>query len=151
MTAGPPPIIPAGEVLPPMDAAGERGRRTGGRSGRRGPSARKESADRFCVLNTFVDGTAGTLQRAEVLVWLVLYRDTRDGTARPSHADIARRAGVSRRTVVRAVARLLRRKLLVLVYRGGLNRGPSVYRVRATAGGRTGDTGVTSTGDISVP
>ncbi|MDB5297245.1 MAG: transcriptional regulator [Phycisphaerales bacterium] len=82
------------------------------------------------MLNAFVDRTAGTLPRAEALVWLVLYRDTRDGTARTSHADLARRAGVSRRSVVRAVAGLLRQKLLVRTYRGGLNRGVSAYRVR---------------------
>ena len=32
------------------------------------------------------------------MVWLVLYRDTKDGVAKTSQADIARRAGISVRT-----------------------------------------------------
>jgi DNA-binding GntR family transcriptional regulator len=60
---------------------------------------------------------------------LVLYRDTKNGTARTSITDIARRAGSSRRTVLRAVANLVRRRLLQVVHRGGLGRGTSVYRV----------------------
>jgi DNA-binding MarR family transcriptional regulator len=82
------------------------------------------------VLNAFVDFTAGTLTRAEVLVWLILYRDTkRDGTARTSQADLARRAGVNLATVKRAVVGLRRRRLVTRVAKGNLRRGPSVYRV----------------------
>jgi hypothetical protein len=70
------------------------------------------------------------LSRAEVAVWLVLYRDTkRGGTARASLADIARRAGIARQTASRAVGKLVRRKMLQVPRRGGLNRGPSEYRV----------------------
>jgi len=79
-----------------------------------------------------VDVTAGTLNRAELLAWLILYRDTKaDGLARTSQADLARRAGVNVRTAKRAVLTLCRRGLLTVVFRGNLRRGPSVYRVRA--------------------
>jgi DNA-binding MarR family transcriptional regulator len=91
---------------------------------------RRNTADRFAVLNAFVDFTMQELSRAEALVWLVLYRDTKDGTARTSQTDIARRAGVNVRTVKRAIAGLHRRGLLVLVHRGSLRRGPSTYRLR---------------------
>jgi DNA-binding MarR family transcriptional regulator len=82
------------------------------------------------VLNAFVDGSMAGLSRSETAVWLVLYRDCRDGTARTGMADIARRAGCDKRTVVRAVHRLERYGLVQVVRRGGLGRGPSVYRVR---------------------
>lgn len=94
-----------------------------------GPAASRRTADRFATLNGFVDFTAGTLNRAALLVWLVLYRDTRDGTAATSQTDIARRTGLCRRTVVSALQRLEAAGLLKRVYRGGLRRGTSRYRV----------------------
>lgn len=70
------------------------------------------------------------LSRGELAVWLSLYRDTkRDGTARASLDDLARRGGMDRQTASRAVGRLERRKMLQVIQRGGLNRGPSSYRV----------------------
>jgi len=83
-----------------------------------------------------VDYTLAGLDRSAMAVWMVLYRDTKDGIARTGQTDIARRAGIGRRTVVRAVNRLEKQGLLVRVHRGGLNRGTSSYRVLplATAG-----------------
>ena len=69
------------------------------------------------------------LTRNEIAVWLVLYRDSRDEIARTSQMDIARRAGVTDRTVRNVMRKLERRGLLKIVYRGGLNSGPSRYRV----------------------
>jgi AraC-like DNA-binding protein len=96
------------------------------------PNAKgKAVAQRFKVLNTFIDFTMRELGRAALAVWLVLYRDTKDGIAQTSQADIARRAGLSERHVRRVVSRLVRVGLLVLVHRGGLRHGPSKYRVMA--------------------
>ena len=92
-------------------------------------ASRKKTADRFRLLNAFVDFAAGELSRAELLVWLILYRDTRDGVARTSQAYIARRAGCSDRTVRRTLEQLRRRGLLTVAYQGGIKRGPSAYRV----------------------
>ncbi len=92
-------------------------------------TAGRKAADRFAVLNNFVDFTAGTLNRGELLTWLVLYRDTKDGTAATSQADLARRTGLCRRTVVFALERLEAAGLLKRVHRGGLRRGTSRYRV----------------------
>jgi DNA-binding MarR family transcriptional regulator len=61
---------------------------------------------------------------------LVLYRDSRDGIARTGQTDIARRAGINRRTVYRALRRLEGRGLVKIVYARGLGRGLSRYRVR---------------------
>jgi hypothetical protein len=104
-------------------------KRHGGKAKRK--PTRRRTADRFAVLNAFVDFALGGLTRNEIAVWLVLYRDTKpDGTARRSQADLARRAGTSDRTVRRALKRLETAGLLKVVYRGGFRRGQSRYRVR---------------------
>ena len=91
--------------------------------------SRRKKADRFKVLNTFVDFGLVGLKRNEVAVWLVLYRDSRDGIARTGQTDIARRIGASPRTVIRSLSKLESRGLIQIVHRGGLNRGVSAYRV----------------------
>ena len=90
---------------------------------------KRATGDRFATINSFVDFTLGSLTRNEMAVWLVLWRDTKDGTARTSQTDIARRAGIGRRTVVRIIDKLASKGLLRVVHRGGLNRGMNVYRV----------------------
>ena len=104
---------------------------TNGRAATAGRKTSKRAAAlRFQILNAFVDGGMADLTRAEIAVWLVLYRDTRpDGTARTSLDDLARRGGMDRQTASRAVGRLERRNMLRVIRRGGLNLGPSVYRV----------------------
>jgi len=99
------------------------------RDGERG-KAKGKTGERFAVLNSFVDFALAELSRAEIAVWLVLYRDTRDGTARTSYDGLARRAGLNRRTVGRALRQLERRRLVKVVHRGGLRQGVSRYRVR---------------------
>ena len=128
-----PRIIPVGGEPPPMtspSAPPSNGRpHRGGAKGT--PAGGKAKArERFAVLNDFVDFTLPDLSRAEIAVWLVLYRDTRGGTARTSYDDLARRAGCDRRNVGRALRRLERLGLLKVVHRGGLRRGVSRYRVR---------------------
>jgi hypothetical protein len=93
-------------------------------------TSKRRSRLRFEILNAFVDSGMVGLSRAELVAWIAVYRDTgRDGTARVSLADLARRGGMDRRTAHRAVGRLARRKMLQVIRPGGLNRGPSVYRV----------------------
>lgn len=129
-----PRVIPVGGEPPPMDprparASNGRQRNQGGG----GDKPKRKTGERFAVLNAFVDFTLADLSRAEIVVWLVLYRDTRDGTARTSYDDLARRAGCNRRNVGREVRRLEQRGLLKVVHRGGLGRGVSRYRVRGLA------------------
>src|SRR4051794_710779 len=114
------PLLRGCDVLPAMEGSDPRPPRQKGRAG---------TAGRFAVLNTFVDFTLRHLSRAEAGVWLVLYRDTKDGVARTSQADIAARVGTTPRHVRRAVSRLVAVGLLVVVRRGGLAKGPSRYRV----------------------
>jgi hypothetical protein len=81
------------------------------------------------VLNGFVDGTVAPLCRGDIVVWLVLYRDERGGVSKTSQASIATRAGMSVRGVKLALKRLQRKGLLKQIFQGGINRGPSLYRV----------------------
>jgi hypothetical protein len=127
-----PPIIAVGEEPPPMEGSspGPSSRPHRGKPKGKPVVAKAKAGERFVVLNAFVDFALSDLRRAEIAVWLVLYRDTRDGTARTSYDDIARRAGLNRRNVGRALRGLERRGLLKVVHRGGLRRGASRYRVR---------------------
>lgn len=129
-----PPILPGCDVLPPMNSSKGSHRphkadqETEGKA--KGALARRKTADRFAVLNVFVDFTLAGLNRNEIAVWLLLYRDTKGGTARTSQADLARRAGIAVRTVRYALRRLVAKGLLRVVRRGGIGRGPSTYHVR---------------------
>ncbi len=114
------PVLPGCSVLPPMETVAKMNGK---------PKGKRQTAERFAVLNAFVDVTAGELSRSEIMVWLVLYRDTKNGTARTSQADIARRGGLSVRSVAAAIGKLRGRGLLSVVRRGGLQCGPSTYRV----------------------
>jgi hypothetical protein len=91
---------------------------------------RKPRADgRFQTLNTFVDFSMAELKRADLVVWLTLYRDSRDGVARTSQAQIAKRGGLTVRAVKVAVAKLAKVGLLKVVHQGGQERGISRYQV----------------------
>jgi len=125
-----PPILEGCDVLPPMERPKGQGHRTAKVEGKGKPKGRRGRAgDRFKVINTFADFAMRELNRAQIAVWVLLWRDTRDGLARTSQADLARRAGVSERTVGRAVRTLHRAGLLTVVHRGGPLKGPSTYRV----------------------
>jgi DNA-binding transcriptional ArsR family regulator len=129
----PPRIIPVGGELPPMESPSAPP--PNGRPHRDEPKGKPvggkvKARERFAVLNAFVDFTLAGLSRGEIAVWLILYRDTREGTARTSYDDLARRAGMNRRNVGRALRRLERLRLLRVVHRGGLRRGVSRYRCR---------------------
>ena len=127
-------VLPPGAVLPPMATADAKvvdtrqASRKGGKRPARGP---KQHSGRFALLNAFVDGVMGSLPRAAALVWLALFRDTKpDGLARTGTADLARRVGCDPSSVKRAVRLLVNGGHLEVVRRGGLGRGPSIYRVK---------------------
>ena len=68
-------------------------------------TTRRVARLRFEMLNALVDTGLADLSRAELAVRLILYRDTkRDGTARASLDDLARRRGMNRQTASRASA-----------------------------------------------
>jgi hypothetical protein len=127
-----PRIIPVGGELPAMEPHSERSRKPapGKASEPKGKVSKRPAGERFRVLNNFVDFTLVELSRAEIAVWLILYRDTRDGTARTGMTDLARRAGCAKRNAVRSVKRLEELGLLKVIHRGGFRRGVSRYRVK---------------------
>lgn len=130
---GEPQPTPVGQDPPPLRPPRAcNGQTPAGHQGKaKGKPSRRKTADRFAVVNAFLDFTAGGLSRGTALTWLVLWRDTKpDGTARTSVANLARRIGANPSTVKRAVAALVQAGLLTVVYRGSLRRGPSAYRVR---------------------
>jgi hypothetical protein len=85
---------------------------------------------RWALLNGIVDGKLRELGDAETRVWLVLYRDERDGLARTGMTDIARRAGLSRRGVVKAVKGLKARGIIEVTARGTIAGMPNTYRLK---------------------
>ena len=128
--------LPGCSTLPPMNPPTSKATTTGSdhqTGGANEPSGKARTGERFRVLNTFVDFALADLTRAAIAVWLILFRDTRDGTARTGIADIARRAGCNRSTAFRALRELEGRELVKVVYRGGLGKGISRYRVHALA------------------
>jgi len=93
---------------------------------------REEGRDRqrWATLNSFVDAVLADASEAEVRVWLVIYRDVKPGgLARVGMTDIARRAGMSRRGVVKAIKGLKRRRLIEVATRGSINGTPNAYRL----------------------
>jgi hypothetical protein len=117
-------ILPGCSVLPPITG-------TTGPGGTEAIVTKERSRrGRFEEINAFVDFTIRGLNRTEIAVWLMLWRDTKpDGIAKTSQSDLARRAGATERTVRRAIRRLTALGLLRVVHAGGLRRGPSHYRV----------------------
>ena len=91
----------------------------------------KRDANRWKELNMFIDITMRDLTPAQTAVWLTLFRDERKGVSKSAQADIARRCGLSRESVSRAIAELGRRGLVQTLHQGGLNQGLSWYRVTA--------------------
>ena len=132
-TNGRPPVLPGCSVLPPMEPRPVRPASIA--NGKAGSKSKRTAAtsNRFGELNAFVDCSMADLSRAELGTWLVLWRDTKQGTVRTSMADVARRIGASKRAVVDAVSGLEKRGLLIVVYRGGMRRGMNVYRVHPLA------------------
>jgi hypothetical protein len=110
-------IIPAGTVLAPLEP--ESDEKPPSTLTRREPR-RPKTGDRFGEINAFVDLTLRALTRTEGFVWLVLWRDSRNGLSRTSYASLARTCGCRRATVALAL-RSLR----------GKGRGASVYRLRS--------------------
>jgi hypothetical protein len=129
-----PRIIPVGQEPPPMEgpapapSASGRQRHQGRHGGK--PKGKRASAGRFQCINAFIDVTMGLLTPAERAAWLVLWRDTKpNGLATTSQMSMARRAGVSDRSIRTALRGLEQRGLVTEVHRGSLRRGASIYRV----------------------
>ena len=120
----PPMVTPL--TTPPVTSAKpvSEGRRNGSRR-----STSKGSGQRFKMLNDFVDITMQQLTPRQAAVWLCLFRDSRNGTASAAQSYIALRCGLQRPTVSTTIGELEDLGLVVIIHRGGINRGLSRYRV----------------------
>jgi DNA-binding transcriptional ArsR family regulator len=120
-------VIPPGVVLAPENPE----RPDSPEPRRRARPPAKATSDRFSSINAFVDDTMRDLSRAEALIWITLWRDTRDGVATTSYSRLEKRAGVNRSTVTRSLRSLRERGLVEVVRQGSQRRGASTYRVVA--------------------
>ena len=125
-------VLTGCSTLPPMEPPRPR-QGTSTSKGSEKPKRTAVTSNRFGELNAFVDCSMADLTRAEALTWLVLWRDTKNGTVRTSARDIARRIGASREAVTTALAKLRKCGLLRLVHQGGMVGGVSVYHVEPLA------------------
>lgn len=91
----------------------------------------KATGQRFQSINDFVDATMQKLKPTAALAWIVLWRDARNGIARTSQSDIARRVGVSRKTAMRAIAELEAASIVKRVVKGNSFKQCSAYEVYA--------------------
>lgn len=130
-------VIPPGTVLLPESPEAEPDAASRPKTRQK---RRQASSGRFESINIFVDEVMAGLSRAEALVWLALWRDTRNGRACTSYLRLAHRLGANRATVYRAIKRLKAKGLIRVVRKGGIGRGPSVYQITATEHGCTGAT-----------
>ena len=81
------------------------------------------------LLNRFVDETLIGLEPLTALLWVVLYREARNGIAEISHGQLAKIMGVSDRTICRHIDVLIANKLLRKLKTGGYGRGCNKYQL----------------------
>jgi hypothetical protein len=91
---------------------------------------------KLTTVNRFLDRSLPSLSPTAALVWVLLWRDERGGTVRTAASDLARRSGLSERTVKRGLRALREGGFVVPVHRGTPTTGPTVYRLqpRGSAG-----------------
>lgn len=97
------------------------------------PSRKKKRnavVTKLAAANRFLDSSARLLSPASVLVWMLLWRDERGGTVRTAVSDLARRSGLSARTVKRALRVLREGGFVATDHRGTPTTGPTVYRLQ---------------------
>lgn len=130
MTAGltPAPIPPADPPALPVHRKAKGPARSGKPRGNRRPVA-----ERFRMINEFIDRTMGDLTPGETAVWLILWRDTKGGIAKTSLSRLAVRAGMHKRSVERSLERLIGKGLVRIVCKGGIRTGSSEYKISPIA------------------
>lgn len=85
------------------------------------------------LINRFVDETLKGLEHSTALLWVVLYREARNGVAEISHGQLAKIMNVSDRTICRHIDVLIANKLLRKLKTGGYGRGCNKYQLGITS------------------
>ncbi|MBY0458907.1 MAG: helix-turn-helix domain-containing protein [Gemmataceae bacterium] len=129
------PESPWGDALPLTGCAVVPPRELTPRAPPKSRPARSQPAvvKKVLALNRFLDRTAGRLTSAAALVWMMLLRDERGGVARTAVTDLARRCGLSVRTVKRRLAELKALGVVEVLTPGTRSSGPTGYQLHATA------------------
>lgn len=128
----PPPGVAADPVRTPAECEGMTARRVAADT--RAKRA-KVNRERWAMLNAFADAVLADAGPAAGAVWLVLFRYAKpDGTAFASLGKLETMTGIHRRSIQRAVCRLVDLGALEKVQRGG-GAVASVYRLKPPAGG----------------
>ena len=120
-------VDPAGELVRKVEVAAA-GKPISAKNSRRSKTDNGD-ASRWRTLNTFVDLIARHLSPVEIAVWMVLYRDCRNGTVKASQRNLASRSGASERSVVRAMRRLRVTGLIEVVKASKSKGEASLYRL----------------------
>lgn len=92
--------------------------------------ANKVAGQRFQQVNNFVDIAMAELNRGEIAVFMVLWRDEHDGNIRVCQESVAERAGMQKRNCQKAIKSLISKGIIKVIRQGGLNRGPSIYQIQ---------------------
>ena len=120
-----PPVLTGCDVLPPPTSE-----KCDGPASQRRAGTSPLTTNRFFELNSFVDVTLRDLGGTEAKVWMILWRDTKsNGKVATSQTDLAKRAGVSVRSIYTALKTLESKRLLTQIRKGRIGTGASVYRV----------------------
>lgn len=102
-----------------------------GSSDENGPTARRPGRlkRKIFALNSFVDLAAPGLDHVEFRVWMILFRHAWGGIVKVSMSRLADDMGVSRKTVQRAIQRLIKKQIVTIKRKGGLSVGPTAYNL----------------------
>lgn len=88
---------------------------------------------RWWFLTSFIDKSMTELSNAEIVIWLMLWRDTKkNGLAKTSISYLAKRSGMTERMIRKGIRSLIENGMLKRIKRGGTSNGKkwiSLWRV----------------------
>jgi DNA-binding transcriptional ArsR family regulator len=120
-------ILKAGGT--PSPRAEDNGEISNGQPKRR--KGNKHTKGRFLTMNSFADTSARQVGLAAQAVWFQLFRHARaKGVVSLSQGQIAERAGITKRTVIKAIKELTEAGMIELLSKGNnIKNEASTYRV----------------------
>lgn len=93
---------------------------------------KRKAGERFATLNAFTDATMRTLTPAQIAVWVILFRNERNGTTSRSVRQIATDGGLSLSGAHQSLASLIEAGLVEILQRARHRDEATTYRIHAT-------------------